>query len=275
MSEFTAEQIRAGVALQSMRNTYPDLDRWRARSAQIEEPQSGSELHVDAQIWPGFASHQVARVALVSAVQHLNMVRASVEAKELFPIAMPTALRGALLGAARGVWLLAPDLRHDRQQRGLRAVHEVHRRYLQYLESNPPDVDAAELATAIGRVRRRRDAVRALWLASSDLTASQAPTETDIVDAAAEVAFQDARQQASIKAMWRTHSGDAHGFPWPMFTRSSTQAVRTGRVPGYPDRMAEYTSGGDLWEIAESFGACVRLARRGWSLFDQRCESAG
>lgn len=137
MSNFSAEQIRAGVALQSMRDTYPDLDRWRARSAQIEEPQTGSELHGDAQIWRGFAPHQMARVALVSAVQHLNLVRASVEAKELFPIAMPTALRGALLGAARGVWLLAPDLRHDRQQRGLRTIHEVHRRYLQYLESNP------------------------------------------------------------------------------------------------------------------------------------------
>jgi hypothetical protein len=274
MSDFSAEQIRAGIALQSMRDTYPDLDRWRARSAQIEEPQTGSELHGDAQIWPGFPPHQVARVALVSAVQHLNLVRASVEAKELFPIAMPTALRGALLGAARGVWLLAPDLRHDRQQRGLRTVHEVHRRYLQYLESNPPGVDAAELATAIDQVRRRRDAVRQLWSASSDLTASQAPTETNIVDTAAEVAFQGTLQQDSLKGMWRTHSGDAHGLPWPMFTRSSTQAVPAGRVAGYPDRMAEYTSGGDLWEIAESFSACFRLARRGWSLFDQRCESS-
>jgi hypothetical protein len=112
-------------------------------------------------------------------------------------------------------------------------------------------------------------------LVSSDLTASQAPTETDIVDAAAEVAFPGALQQDSIKGMWRTHSGDAHGLPWPMFTRSSTEAVHSGRVAGYPGRMAEYTSGGDLWEIAESFSACFRLARRGWSLFDQRCESAG
>lgn len=263
MSDFSAEQIRAGFALQSMRDTYLYLDRWRARSAQIEEPQSGSELHGDAQIWPGLPPHQVGRVALRSAVQHLNLVRASVEAKELFPIAAPTALRGAQLGAARGVWLLAPDLRHDRQQRGLRTVHGVHRRYLQCLESNPPSVDSAEIATATDQVKRRRDVVRQLWSASSDLTASQAPTATNMVDTAAEVTFQEALHQDSVKGMWRTHSGDAHGLPWPMFPARRRRPRPRDGLLNIPDPMAEYTSGGELWESAESFGACFRLARRG------------
>lgn len=273
MSNLSAEEIRAGVALQSIRATYPDLDRWRARSGQVEEPQVGSELHGDARIWPGFPPHQVARVALVSAVQHLNLVRTSIEAKEIFPIATPTALRGALLGAARGAWLLAPDSRDDRQQRALRTIHEVHRRYLQYLESSPPGIDRAELAKAIEDVKERRDVIRDLWAAASDLTARQAPSETEIVDSAAEATFSDALQQNSIKTMWRTHSGDAHGLPWPMFARFSTQAVPLGRNAGHAVRMAQYSSGGDIWEIAESYVGCFRLLRRGWSLFDQRSEA--
>ena len=273
MSDISAEDIRAGVALQSIRATYADLDRWRARSQQVEEPQAGSELHGDAQIWSGFPPHQVARVALISAVQHLNLARTSVEAKEIFPIALPTALRGALIGAARGVWLLAPDARHDRQQRALRIIHEIHRRYLQYLQSTPPGVDPTDLANAISDISTRRDAVHQLWAPTSDMTASQAASETDIVDTAAEATFSEAVQQDSVKNMWRTHSGDAHGLPWPMFARVSTQAVPIGRVAGYPGRMAEYSSGGDVWEIAESYGACFRLLRRGWSLFDQRSEA--
>jgi len=273
MSNFSAEEIRAGVALQSLRDTYPDLDRWRARSRQVEEPQAGSELHGDARIWPGFPPHQVVRVGLISAVQHLNLVRAFIEAKEIFPIALPTALRGALLGAARGVWLLAPDSGRDRQQRALRAIHEIHRRYLQYLESTPPGVDPADLANAVAEISTRRDAIHNLWAPTSDLTARQTASETEIVDSAAEATFSDALQQDFIKNMWRTHSGDAHGLPWPMFARISTQAVPLGRLAGYPERMAQYSSGGDIWEIAESYGACFRLLRRGWSLFDQRGET--
>jgi hypothetical protein len=273
MSNFSAEEIRAGVALQSIRDTYPDLDRWRARSAQVEEPQAGSELDGDARIWPGFPPHQVARVALISAVQHLNLVRTSIEAKELFPIALPTALRGALLGAARGVWLLAPDSGRDRQQRALRTIHEIHRRYLQYLESAPPRVDPDDLADAVAEISTRRDAIHQLWAPTSDLAGRQTASETEIVDSAAEATRSDPAQRDFIKNMWRTHSGDAHGLPWPMFARFSTQAMPLGRLAGYPGRMAQYSSGGDIWEVAESYGACFRLLRRGWSLFDQRSET--
>ena len=261
------------MALQSIRDTYPDLDRWRARSRELEEPQTESELHGDAQIWPGFPPHQVARVALISAVQHLNLVRASIEAKEIFPIALPTALRGALIAAARGVWLLAPDSGRDRQQRALRTIHEIHRRYLQYLESSPPGVDPADLANAVVVISTRLDAIHHLWAPTSDLTARQTASETEIVDSAAEATFSDALQQDVIKSMWRTHSGDAHGLPWPMFARFSTQTVPLGRLWGYPERLAQYSSGADIWEIAESYAACFRLLRRGWSLFDQRSEA--
>jgi hypothetical protein len=112
-----------------------------------------------------------------------------------------------------------------------------------------------------------------LWLATADMSDRESPTETQIVDASIEATFADPVQRASAKAMWRTHSGDAHGLPWPIFTRASTTTVSAGRVAGTPNPMAEYSSGGDIWEIGESYMACFRLLRRGWRLFDQRSEA--
>lgn len=36
--------------------------------------------------------------------------------------------------------------------------------------------------------------------------------------------------------------------------------------------MAEFAAGGDLVELADVFGKVFSLTKRGWSLFDRRCE---
>jgi len=273
MTSPTAEQVRAALAMQHIRSTYESLDRWRARSTEVEEPQVGSELHGDAVIWPGYPPHQVARLSLMAGVQHLNLARVPLEQREGFPIAHPTVLRGALLAAARAVWLLAPDNRHERQQNALRTIYEVHRRLHQFIASGAAGLEAAQQALALGELHGRLQAIKALWAATPSMTAKQAPTETEVVTSAALTAFSDVKQQSAVPALWMQLSGDAHGLGWPMLTRPSTEKVSLGRLAGYPARMAEFRSGADLFEIGESFVAAFRMLQRGWSLFDRRCEA--
>ncbi|ASR55725.1 hypothetical protein CBP52_12185 [Cellulomonas sp. PSBB021] len=254
-----------------IRETYESLDRWRERSKTVEEPQPGSELHGDAAIWPGYPAHQVARVSLIAGVQHLNLARVAIEQREGFPIAHPTVIRGALLGASRGVWLLSPDDRHERQQHALRTIYEVHRRMRQYMDSGATGLEPDAVAQALSELDSRLDAIKALWTATPTLTAKEKPEEGKIVRLAALAVFADPKQQIALPALWMQLSGDAHGLSWPMLTRSSTSVQSVGRLPDYPAPMATFSSGADLFEIAEGFSAAFTLLRRGWSLFDQRC----
>ncbi|HKJ10953.1 MAG TPA: hypothetical protein VJ976_01045 [Ornithinimicrobium sp.] len=75
-----------------------------------------SDLEVDAHIWRWHPPYEVARQSLIAAVQHLNLARTAIEAREVYPTSHFTVLRGALVGAAQGVWLLAPDDAQERQQ---------------------------------------------------------------------------------------------------------------------------------------------------------------
>lgn len=260
--------------LEQIRETYERLDGWRARSATIEDPQPGSELHGDATIWPGMPPHEVARVGLISAVQHLNLGRAALEHGEIYPIAHPSVLRGALLGAARAVWLLAPDDRHERQQRALRTIHETHRRLLQYARTEGAVLASPGEATgALEYLAGRVTTIRELWRETPTMSAKHSPSETDIVAMAAQAAITKPGQRLAVPILWAQLSGDAHGLPWPMLTRRSTQAVALSRRPGESLRMAEFSAGGDIEEVAECFLAAYGLLRRGWSLFDQRCEA--
>lgn len=269
----TPEQVRAAVALQRLRETYEPLDRWRDRSSELEEPETGSELHGDMAIWPSLPPHQVARLSLISGVQHLNLARAAVEQGQAFPIAHPTVLRGALLGAARGVWLLAPNDRHERQQNALRVIHELHRRLRQYIEDGAAGFVHATQTNALSELDSRLASIKPLWAATPALSQAETPTETKIITSAAGSVFRDADQVAAVPGLWMQLSGDAHGLGWPILTRPSTEMVNSRRLAGYPARMAEFRSGADLFEIVDAFMAAFLMLRRGWSLFDQRSEA--
>lgn len=121
--------------LEQLAEPFERIKAWRSRVATAEEPERGSALAGDALIWPPHPTWEVARVALASSVDHLNLARVVIEARELFPAAHFTAIRGALVGGAVGVWALHPEARHDRQQRSLRVLDEWYQRRLQYNES--------------------------------------------------------------------------------------------------------------------------------------------
>lgn len=264
----TEEELEA---LRSIRSTYDDLDRWRARSRGVERPERGSELAEDEAVWPYFDPAEVARQSLVSATQHLNLGRAALEAGELFPTAHYSVLRGTLVGASMAVWVLGPDVAVDRQQRALRVVEESYKRVLQYQEDIRPFVDAsapgaAQWLDSNEHTRRRRAEARARWTAAEGLKSGQAMEMTRVVSVVAASVF-DPQEAFEVRLLWRQLSGDAHALTWQLIGRSSlAQNVGGG--------MAEYAAGGNLVELADAFDKVYRLTKRGWSLFDRRCEAS-
>lgn len=258
-------------ALRSIRASYEELDRWRARSRGVERPERGSDLSSDEAIWPYLDPAEVARQSLVSATQHLNLARAAVEAGEVFPTAHYSVLRGALVGGSMAVWVLGPDVAVDRQQRALRVVNEFYKRALQYHDEIRPYVDmshpdAAQWVDAGEHMRRRRAEARAKWTSAGGLTEGQVLEMTAVVRAVAASVFGE-REAFDVRLLWRQLSGDAHALTWQMLGRSNlAQNVGGG--------MAEFAAGGNLVELSDAFGKVHRLTKRGWSLFDRRCTAA-
>lgn len=247
---------------------YGDLDGWRVRSRGLEEPEPGSEMARDTEATHGLGTpfHDLARHQLVSGTQHLNMARTCIEAHEFFPLAHPTALRGALLGASRGVWLLSPSDAAIRRSRGARAALDMHRRLLEWIEEPHNGLEDAARDEARGVVESR-----VAGLEARDGVKSERHFDTLVIREAGQSVFSDPHLQASIVALWRQLSGDAHSLVWPNMTRSSSVRVRVGRDARYPMPMQTVTTGGDLREFVNEFSAVFRVLRVGWSLFDQRC----
>ena len=251
--------------LTAIQSTYVDLDRWQVRAASTESPQPGSELAVDNTVFPRHPISEVARTSLVSAGEHLRLARDAIEAGKLYPSAHFTLLRGALVGAAQGVWVLGPDERAKRQERGLTVLTEMHtqmRKHYRRLEQfTLSEEERCELREQQSWLIARMEQVGIIrtGAAALNLTDKVIPEALDLV-------FADPSRRQDGRALWALMSGDAHALGWSMATRG--QMGPTDRRSG----LAEGTVGGSFADIAQPFMASHGLLRAGWSLFDRRCE---
>lgn len=256
-------------ALEQILSTSQSLEAWRARSRTAEEPQRGSEAALDDAIWPWMPPSEIARQSLVAATQHLNLARTAVEARDIYPSSHFTVLRGGLVGASQALWILGPEDRVERQQRGLRVIDEWYRRALQHAAEYLPliehEADRREMQRGMLHMRGRRDDARLLWRETSTLSDKQTLELTDVIVWSASEVIQDPLRAALVKPLWQQLSGDAHALGWAVLTRSSL-------VERQPGGMAVFAAGGDLRRVSQAFTLSYRILKAGWSLFDRRCE---
>lgn len=253
------------AALLQMLDSAPDLDRWRLRAQRIEEPEVGSDLAIDDRIFPHMAISQLARTSLVTAGEHLRLALDAIKANQLYPSSHFTVLRGALVGASQAVWVLEPEDRGQRSERGLTVLTEMYAqmdKYYTFLASTQLDGDdRARLHDQRLWLSERRTGVAAVRTTSANLIL------TDVIGAASDHAFGTVARREAVRRLWREMSADAHGLGWSLFQRASLGSpnrrtgVGEGRAPGSPEH------------VAEPFIASYRLLRCGWSLFDRRCEA--
>lgn len=251
--------------LVAMEDTFADLDGWRLRGAKVEEPQRDSDLYVDDLVFSSMPMSQMARLSLLSASEHLRVVRDTLTARNLYPTAVHTVLRSALVGASQAVWMLHPDDGTVRQERGLILVEEVIRQSRVVLvepgKTSPSPSEAAAIKEQVRFLDERLARVRSLRTSATQLN------QTTLIGWALEHTFSDPALQDAGRIWWRRMSSDAHVLGWSLFQRSVVSQVdrRSG--------IATFNGSGTLEELANPYVACFRVLKHGWSLFDRRCEA--
>lgn len=254
------------AALTQILDTEADLDRWRLRAHRVEEPEGGSELAIDDQVFPHMAISQLARMSLIPAGEHLRLALDAIRAKQLYPSSHFTVLRGALVGASQAVWILGPEDRDERRERGLTVLTEMYEqmeRYYRFLDGTHLQAnDRARLHDQQLWLSQRTGQVASIRKTRASLNL------TGVIGLAADHAFPDTRSREAVRRMWREMSADAHVLGWSLLQRTTFDQAdrRTG--------VGEGKAPGDPEHVAEAFVASYRLLRRGWSLFDRRCEAA-
>lgn len=251
--------------LEQLRRTFPTLDEWGMALARAFRPDDGSALSVDDGDWIPVPVSQVAVMGLGSARDHLQAVRVLIEARQLFPFAQWTLIRGAVIGAAQAVWVLAPDDGKLRVERGrLLADHMYleHGKYLDVLKRIAPEPHMnTELVAE--HVRSRQGELRALRVQDGQKASLNT---TEMVIAAASSAFGDPAMTAEAQSIWRLTSGAAHGFAWSLLGQRDT--VPTGEVDG--QGIGEFAAAGGIDRIANGYLCGFHLARHGWGLLRRR-----
>jgi hypothetical protein len=253
--------------LNKLRERYPDLDGWRLRSnrADPEQPEPKSGLALDDAAFPTLRLSEMARISLVASGEHLRLASDGLEAGNAYNTAHFTTLRGALVAAAQAVWLLGPDEPAIRRERLRIFAAEMHKQMrVFYGEIGRLDLDQQERDAHAEQLRwlgERDEQIEALRTTSAHLS------QTGMIEWALDFTFADKVQRDEGRLLWRQMSADAHTLVWSVIQR------RHAAGPEGPDGLAVHQIGeGMIQHIAQPFECSYRLLKRGWSLFDQRCE---
>lgn len=251
--------------LRAIRATFEHLDGWYARCAeQAEEPQPGSELSGDDEVWPWHPISEMTRLSLALSVEHMRLIRVMLDARQVFPSAPLTTLRGALVGAAQAVWVLAPDDRETRQARGLCVIAEEYAQ-LKKFYVEPEQLEPGTIPSSQWAWLHERTSALEVARGSHRPKLSQ----TLMIAGALDAAFPDNQaKRVTGRLLWRQMSADAHVLGWAVAQRTTAQSPPARRGP-----LAVLSTPGSLEHLSDPFLCAYELARRGWSLFDRRCEA--
>jgi hypothetical protein len=260
--------------LRTFQDAQPELERWRLRQVKNppEQPEPGSELAGDDQAFRYQRISETVRLSLISAGEHLRLVWDGLIRHNLYGTAQHTAVRGALVGAAQAVWITAPDDAGLRQRRGLTVIAESYKQLRNYHGRTLEVADLLGLTSEqqqvardqIASITEREQALAAVRSTSGKLNI------TEVVRDVAPVVFpQDTERQGGLRLAWNALSCDAHSLMWNLITRADFRSA------GPPDRATGLSVGivrGQFGDLAGWYGLTMTTLRRGWSLYDRRCE---
>lgn len=259
LSDAVKPQLEAVFALAS---------QWQARaqSTAPHEPEAGSSLRGDDDGAHPYEISYAVHGALISAVDHLDALRALVADAHVLHARTPfTLMRAALENSATAVWLLGSSSRDERILRRLRLAW----------------ADSRDLEKAAVRAGQQPPLSRDGWKAKLEAVAQargmnsdqvsaitkMAPTFTSIVETAGnEAQDEDLTGDLSL-VCWMVASGIAHARLWAAL---SNVLDRTD-VPGAstPVAAAMRLSASDK-ALAAVASVTTSMIAEGWRLYDQR-----
>ncbi|MBD3927452.1 hypothetical protein IEZ26_22710 [Nocardioides cavernae] len=249
-------------SLDTIRSTFPELDAWGGRGSKVNTGAPGSELEADDAEYIAWQTSQLAAAGLMTARNHLHAIRVHIEAGEQFGDVTGSLIRGALLGSAQAVWILAPDDRATRLKRSRVVALEVcenHRKFLaDLLRINPNDKNTKTVHD------HNVDRLEKLEEKREELGETLTYSSTSIIEQAAAHAIGKGFE-TEARAEWRRFSGNAHGLPWALLGGAGT--TQSAAASG---GLAPFTAGGSFDDVINGYALVIRLVRHGWELFDRR-----
>lgn len=252
-----------GQATASYQNACEEVVRWEHRMGRQESPLTGSDLDADDTALMGQVPSEISRLALVSGTEALQLVRESLNAGLVYVSATNGPIRTALLAASHTVFQLAPDcaeVRRERQRFAQRAYYSNMSSYFRERLKVDPDPYFESLIVTNGK---KIDALNEVLGCSPKGKPRRPVTDTDIVSEAAEEFGE--QNAAIIRLHWRRLSGDAHALGWQLLL----DGVQQERTVGH---MFEGKLMSDEANTYRHFTSAASMLKRGWSLFDQRCD---
>jgi hypothetical protein len=233
--------------------------------------EAGSELALDDRLLPGAPTSGSAILGIQSAVDHLGVLRDALRASSLRrPFGYYTLARAAMFASARTIWILSPDERECRQERGLWMEWQSDRHFTKTMVQfqNQPDPGPRAMANDIAdRVANHQAMLRSAAASLGvDLVPRGAPTDTEIVEEAGrwlEGVDFDPRLGSGLAWQWRTHSGAAHSLPWVMVGKVNLETV-------YEDGTGVGALSPSLEDLGMAFGTAIRATSEAIRLFATR-----
>jgi len=259
----------SGEARERLLKIFDAVNQWRAWTGTAPPaPATGSSLAKDDEVTaPYQISHAVAG-AMVSAVDHLDAVRALVQDAQVLHARAPyTLLRAALENAATAVWLLAPANRNERVLRRLRLqwadVRDGQKAHREVgIEPAPSQAGWQAKIEAVAHARGlAEEQVR-------DVTRKNVTYSEIVKTAGAEARNVDPVMRHALFC-WMISSGIAHAKPWAVLSAVLDRKV----VPEVKDPSASQlglrlSASDDAVTVIAGFAAS--MASEGWRLLDER-----
>ncbi|MDE0571886.1 hypothetical protein ON058_00460 [Demequina sp. B12] len=217
--------------------------KWHDADLSVASPEAGSSIALDDAEFSLLSTSQAVQAGLMAARENLlatALLWRSHEGGVLLPSAYGVLVRAAIIGAGNALWLLHPANRSERIRRTAMFAAA------NFKEATKVQRDALNGASAIGITdptlldgqrqnleraeARTATAHEALTnLGGQDKTGKRPPAfdQTAALGDAAAYAYRgDLGLPVFSNFIWRTTSGDAHGFMWPKALR----ALQTGEL---------------------------------------------
>lgn len=232
-----------------------------------EEPEQDSDLAEDDKPFADQRISEMVRISLISACEHLRLVwdprtPQSVHHGPTHRCSWRAGWRGTGRldhGTRRPRHAAAPWSRGDRGI--VQATSEVPRAHAR---PNLTQDQKQQVRDQVEWIRSRQQALVAVQPQPMQVNL------TDVLLAIAPVVFPgNPLRQSGLRVGWNVLSSDAHVLMWGISTRAAfSRAWPADRNSG----LSTGGAGGQLREPAGWHDLIMHSLRRGWSLFDRRCE---
>jgi hypothetical protein len=217
--------------------------------------QPGSILGIDDQLWPHHPTSQVARLAMIAASEHLDVIEVILEMAptRTFITAPYSVVRGALVGAAQALWILGASNAVDRQQRSLSIAIEYLRQRIGYQVEQLKLCSEEQTVASQGQI----DGLLLPMLAEAESKRLRGYryNDTQVIATAAEYCFAENPTNAvtTVNLHWRRLGGDAHALGWQLLFGNLTWSG------GDPSELSPVAVTGKVADVVEATSWAFRF----------------